>query len=154
DWWDKTVILWEIASGKEVRRFSEQGEKEDGFTRVLFSPDSKFLLAGFGRSVIRAGDAPDMPICCWDIATGKEVKRFEGHKIYVASFVFSNDGKTLFSGGFDKTIRIWDVATAKEVRVLAKDIDGLWSIALSPDGKTVAAPGSGSLIRLWDVKTG
>src|SRR5262249_10999538 len=71
----RTVILWEVASGKEVRRF---GEQKHPIRKVLFSPDGKNLLAS-GEQHGPQGEV-DMPIHCWDIDTGEEVKRFEGHK--------------------------------------------------------------------------
>ncbi len=41
----------------------------------------------------------------WDMATGKETSKLEGHGKAVASVAVSPDGKTIVSGSFDNTIR-------------------------------------------------
>src|SRR5262249_39269018 len=54
---------------------------------IAFSPDGK-TLASAGRGGLRL----------WDVATGKEIRRFEGHRAEVYCVAFSPDGKTLASG--------------------------------------------------------
>ena len=41
----------------------------------------------------------------WDMATGKETSKLEGHTDPVISVAISPDGKTIVSGSNDKTIR-------------------------------------------------
>jgi WD40 repeat protein len=50
----------------------------------------------------------------WDVATGEEKAKLEGHSDGVLSVAFSPDGKTVVSGSEDKTIRVWNVATGEE----------------------------------------
>ncbi|CAD8213650.1 unnamed protein product [Paramecium pentaurelia] len=40
-----------------------------------------------------------------------ELYKFNGHRNQVRQICFSPDGKTLASGGYDKSIRIWDIKT-------------------------------------------
>ena len=41
----------------------------------------------------------------WDMATGKEMSKLEGHTDVVMSVAISPDGKTIVSGSYDKTVR-------------------------------------------------
>jgi WD40 repeat protein len=41
----------------------------------------------------------------WDLATGKEMSKLEGHTNWVMSVAISPDGRTIVSGSYDNTIR-------------------------------------------------
>lgn len=98
---DKTVKLWDVESGKEIRTFL--GQPFLVWT-ACFSPDGKTVLSG-GDNII-----------LWDVTTGKTIRTFIGHKGYVHSLHFLSEGKYFISASFDKTIKMWEVATGKEVK--------------------------------------
>jgi WD40 repeat protein len=112
-------------------------------TALAFSPDGKTLAsaAGFGESDIRL----------WDVATGKEIGRLEGHKSWVGSLVFWPDGKKLASTSADQTIRIWDVASRQCLDVLRGHRQEVWRLALLPDDKTLVSGAKDGTVCLWDT---
>ena len=66
-------------------------------TPVRFLPE--FLASG-GR---------DCNIVLWEVATGRNIKTFEGHQDWVTEVFFHANGKYLLSSSDDHTIRIWDL---------------------------------------------
>jgi len=73
----------------------------------------------------------------------------------LAELRFSEDGKTLISGGRDRTIRTWNLATGKQSGVvrLEGEIGNATGTALSSDGKVFASHDAKSLV-VWDAETG
>src|SRR5262249_36208805 len=92
----------------------------------------------------------DNAVILWDTVTGKELRRFTGHKEYCVTLAFAPDGKTLAAGAADGTVRVWDAATGKELHHFGK---GGWQLTYSPDSKLLAA-GQTKGIALWDLATG
>ena len=139
--WDKTIRLWDVETGKEKSLLSGH---TDRVWSVSFSPDGKTLASGYWNN----------PIRLWDVETGKEKFQLSGHTNTVNSVSFSPDGKTLASGSGDKTIRLWNVKTGKEKFQLSGHTNTVDSVSFSPDGKTLASGSGDNTICLWDVQTG
>jgi RNA polymerase sigma factor (sigma-70 family) len=113
-----------------------------------FSPDGK-LLAADGYEY----DNQVYFTRLWDVASGKEVRRFKGGRSGLRTLAFCPDGKTLAGGGdSDGVFRLWDVATGKERHAMPTDGTRINSIAFTRDGQAVAA--AGRSIRLYDPATG
>lgn len=77
-----------------------------------------------------------------------------GHTAAVRALVGSPDGRTLFSGSADHTIRVWDVQQGAALRVLEGHTQSVSALAISPDGARLFSGGEDDAVRAWDTKTG
>jgi hypothetical protein len=141
---DRTIWIWDAATGRELRKLKGQGAKIECFA---FSPDSRRL----------ACPQVDGEIVLWDAQEGKALRRFQGHKTPLMCVVFSPDGKMLASAGSDRTIRLWDIVTGRELRRWDDQAGINARVAFSPDGRslaTVTGAHEDTSIRIWDLATG
>jgi len=90
----------------------------------------------------------------WDVKTGKQLRRFEGHRGPIPGIAISANDKLLASGSWDGTAQVWDLATGKAVFTQPGHQQKVWSVAFSPDGKTLATGSDDNTVRLWDADTG
>ena len=65
---------------------------------LVFSPDETGLIVGLSSGRIQL----------LDITTGDELATLDGHTAPIVKLLFSSDGKTLVSTGYDGTILLWD----------------------------------------------
>jgi WD40 repeat protein len=145
----RAIRLLDVRTGEELRRF--EGYESWMGSSIAFSPDGKKLAAG-GR---------DNTVGLWDVATGKPLLSFEGHRGPVNCLAFSPDGRSLASGGGDHALFVWDLETQTPRFRRADHYQNVWCVAFSPDGQTVAT-GDGAFgtddreaqVRLWDAAEG
>jgi WD40 repeat protein len=88
----------------------------------------------------------------WNVETGEELRRLEGHADKAAG-VFSPDSRRVLTFSPDNTLRLWDVETGKELRKLEGHTDAPTG-GFSPDGKRALSYSLDGTIRLWDLATG
>jgi WD40 repeat protein len=152
---DKTIRLWSIENSKELKRFEGHNVTVNS---VCFSPDGRYILSGSGNFWSLEGSTllppKDNSIRFWNIESGKEIKRFEGHTKEVTSVCFSPDGRYALSGSVDETIRFWEIKTGKEIRKFEGHTSGVAFVCFSSDGRYLLSRSSDKTIRLWEIKTG
>jgi WD40 repeat protein len=127
-----------------------------GVTCVAFSPDATRAMSGSGGSG-RSGDLlarEDRSIRLWDVATGREIRRFLGMTSMVTSAVFSADGRHILSGHRGGSMYLWDVEDARMVRRFFRRANNIWAVALSRNGHWALSGGDDKGVHLWEAATG
>jgi hypothetical protein len=153
---DWTVRLWDVATGKELRRF--EGHKER-VVRVAFAAGGRHVLSASSDHKAGTGEPFDNSIRLWDAETGKELRRFESSRDDVFGVAFSPDGRRAlvatgkYEGGergyIDNVIRLWDVETGKEIHRFEGHVHEVLAVAFSADGKYAVSGSSDYTTRLW-----
>jgi WD40 repeat protein len=157
---DHTAIVWDVATGRELRRFDVPQGETRAFSsgpqpsRVVVSADGR-LLAALGR---------DRVLRLFDVDTGKQ-------RIQVSNTPTNNvpalsaDGKLLALYQQPGMIKIWDLAkdtppeTLSDMPPAHGGTNYVYRLDFAPDGKTLAQVGmqykpNGGVaphVVLWDV---
>ena len=143
---DGSICLWDVKSGKEIRRFKGHGGwfSSGEVMSVGFVPDGQRIVSG----------SVDKTLRLWQVESGQELIKIKGHGDAVMSVTFSPDGKHIASGSRDKTVRLWDAQTGQEIKRLEGHGDVVLSVAFSPDGRYLVSGGGDKTIRRWSVESG
>ena len=133
---DDKINLWDFQARKMI------GSLQLG-NSIAFSPDGKILAV--------SGVWQDNVIRLWDVQKQELIGILKGHTDYIYTVAFSSDGKTLASGGSDKSIRLWDIKEQKQIGLLNhKNTVGF--VAISPDGKILASGDAEGELLLWNIQ--
>ncbi len=96
---------------------------------MILSPDGRNLVSGDGYGTL----------VIWDLAAGRERKRFQGHPREVSGLMSSSDGGTLASWstveGTPSEVKLWDPGTGRLLASIPGIKGYVVSLAFSPDGR-------------------
>jgi WD40 repeat protein len=175
---DKTLRVWEVATGKELLRFTPDG----GPAGASWSPDESRILSW---SYPFTGEVLDV----WDAASGKHLLNIDPHDS-VAAGLWSPDGRRILTWG-DKSTSVWDAANGTVLLTIpGQTAEALWNhdasaifkrsfdsgiqivdlngtllrtikldrspyeTLLNGDDSRLLTWGSDSIIQVWDAQTG
>ena len=150
---DQVVQIWDLATGKEVRRFEAAGLVTDVPFSGRSGPTGRGFQGGrglpFGAGITLSGDGKvlacqsrDGIIRTWAVETGKELRRFAGTRVSASRLALSHDGKRLAAATVDQGIALWEGAsdTAVILRTtpsVAEQRFSVYRMEFGPDGKTL-----------------
>ncbi len=142
------VILWDVQTGEEIRRF--EGQPYVVFD-VEFSPDGKMAVSSGNGAII----------ILWDVATGQEIRRFEdffedsewpGESYWDVEF--SPDGRSILASYAKGPLIQWDIASGEQIRQMVGHDTGSPGVAFDMDGQRAVSGGFDAQAILWDMTTG
>ena len=139
-WNDRSIEIYDAASGVLRRRFEGQSEP----SILALSPDGQWV----------ASCGPDNTVQLRATGEGGPRILLGPHRGGTFSLAFSADGTTLAATAWDQTATLWDVASRRERCTLRGHKEKMINIAFSPDGQWVATASQDYTARVWDARTG
>lgn len=150
---DKSVRVWETATGYLSERLEGADGHRDSVYSVAFSPNGKELVSG----------SLDRTIKMWELSGsrsnasgapkgGKCVKTFEGHRDFVLSVALTPDANWVLSGSKDRGVYFWDPRTGTAQLMLQGHKNSVISVAPSPTGGFFATGSGDQKARIWQYR--
>jgi WD40 repeat protein len=127
-----TLISIRVDTLSLLEIFTSFGEGEAQRT-MAFTPDGAVLASA-------GGNAEDLAIRLWDVASGQSIRKLDGHSGIVWGLAFSPDGQLLVSVSSDSTAKIWDWRNGTLIQSLDFPAEVV-SVSFSPDGQILAVGG-------------
>jgi WD40 repeat protein len=88
----------------------------------------------------------------WDLAGGRCLHAFEGHRGGVTALAVTADGRAV-SGSTDGTVRVWDLAGGRCLHAFEGHTELVTTVAVTADGRAVSGSEDGT-VRVWDLAGG
>lgn len=131
--------LWDVASRKQLVRFSPHGAVADADV----SSDGRWVVTG----------SWDQSAKIWDAHTGKAIRKLDGvHQGYVNSVQFAPDGKRVLTASDDRTAQLWDATTGEPLQpALTGHEDRVRQAHFSVDGSRIVTASNDKTARVWDA---
>jgi RNA polymerase sigma factor (sigma-70 family) len=152
---DGVVDLWDLATGKRVRRLAQAPHC---YRSATFTTDGRLVLAP-GAGVIPAeGDRPAQdlkgPMDLLDPLAPRWVRSFANPDVahmYNGPTLLSPDGRTLYVSYNTGYVVAFEVATGQQRRSLLGHRGNVTALGISPDGKRLISGGKEGSALVWDL---
>jgi WD40 repeat protein/mono/diheme cytochrome c family protein len=139
---DRSVKIWDVATGE---RLYTLGDPTDVVTTVAFRPD--------GRQVAAAGE--DKLVRTWDIGekSGSLAQAMIVSDDTVLQIAYSRDGRSIFAGCADRSIKVLDASTLYPQRIIGDQPDWVQTLAVSPNSSLLAAGRYDGSVTVYDLSS-
>lgn len=149
---DKTIKLWEVTTGREIRSYlGSVGTVH----QLAFGPEGKQL----------ASIDAEYKLKLWEVETSREIRTIELADDEILSVIFSPDGNSLVTGTEKNHVIIWDIETGNEIRRIKPDTADIpmqkrfgyptaQTVDISNDGKLLLTGSNDRTAFLFDFRSG
>ncbi|CAN0528017.1 unnamed protein product, partial [Ectocarpus sp. 12 AP-2014] len=151
---DRVVHVWSTQTHKILHRLD--GHSESVYA-ITFSADGNRLVSGGLDKTIKASAELELSMMVWDLGPGSEGRLSPqantlpgGHKDYVLSVCFSQDGKYIISGSKDRSVTMWDARLMKRVATITGFKNSVIGVSASPFNSMFATGSGDNLVCVWN----
>jgi WD40 repeat protein len=140
---DRTVRLWDSATGMEARLLGGKTGHQNQVLSVAFSPDGDILASG----------GSDNSVKLWELPSAKPASTI-ALSAPPTSATITADGKTAAVAQNDGTIRLWTLPEGKPGLILTGHGGPVAGIAFVGNGPTLVSVGADRTLRYWNTTKG
>eukprot|EP01135_Chromosphaera_perkinsii_P001385 Nk52_evm2s166 gene=Nk52_evmTU2s166 len=141
--YDHTILFWEALSGV-CHKTLQYGDAQVNALQI--SPDKSYFAA-CGHPHVKLYDLQN--------PQPNPLATLEGHTGNVVCCGFQKEGKWLYTGGDDGTIRIWDLRPQQQQRKCLREFvhgSPVNTVALHPNQAELWSGDNKGRLRVWDLK--
>ena len=169
---NKDIKIWEVTTGTDLMTLLGKDSLDHHWSVcVVFSPDGIHLASGNDIGMVRlwevlpSGEEKLLHNGHWvdDVYDGTEQRGYfveddggfqKAMDYWIGAMAFTPDGKTLFSGSRDTTIKFFDMPQLTEIRTVKGHSGWVRALVVSPDGRVLVSAGDDQTIKFWEIATG
>ncbi|MDX2474964.1 MAG: WD40 repeat domain-containing protein, partial [Candidatus Krumholzibacteria bacterium] len=142
---DGSIQLWSV-NGGSLQPLGPPPAHQNRITSLAFS-------AGAGSKLASA--SADGVVRLWNVDLAQEIgATTTGHDGAVPGLVFSPNGSSLVSAGFDRTLRMWDMGLEPVGEAFTGHEGRVWDAVFNADGSQLTSVSSDGTVRRWYVSSG
>jgi WD40 repeat protein len=139
---DSLVLLWDVATAKEVDRFYGHAA---AVSAVEFSSDDRMVISGTTEGTVKV----------WDVDRPKPLLKLQGHEMQVNSLTFTSGGRELLSADMTGITKRWRFPGGQLVSSDQPTKPSRFGIRVSSSGKlTVRKEGINDYVVVCDIESG
>jgi WD40 repeat protein len=139
---DRTVWIWEVATGSLQLTLHHPYRPYLGIRTAGFSPDGQHFLTSTVSSIY-----------VWDTESGDRQLLLEGYPYAFSNPVYSPDGSHIVAFG-DTDLEVWDATTGRQLLTLVGHDPFVSSVSYRPDGERILSSAGDGTARVWNATTG
>jgi WD40 repeat protein/serine/threonine protein kinase len=132
------AAIWEIPSGKQLRRLRDSGGAIDA---LAFSPDGKRVATGNVTGVEQV----------WDAASGAQQFELNVLRSRIVTVDWDPTSRLLLAGATSGSIAVADGVAGMHVTQLGGPLNRVWSAHFDASGQRVVAASWDGTARVWDA---
>lgn len=133
--WQQDILKRHEAPKHQFRDFKQV------ISAVKFSPNGQRLLAA----------SHDNTVCIWDVRSGQELAKLEGHRDAVRRVRYSSNGQCILTMSYDTTARLWD-EDGRMTGILEGHTDTVTCGKFDEQGMQVVTGSQDQTVAIWDPR--
>ncbi|MDE0866981.1 MAG: DUF1559 domain-containing protein, partial [Rubripirellula sp.] len=137
------IMVWEVASGKQLLNFSGV---ESPVMDLAVSPDATTVATGHWKY--------NSGIQVWDLASGQRLYSLGTSVAGFTSVEYSPDGTLLAGGGTNWEVALWDVAKRTELWNQKGHGGGVFEVTFTGNGSRLISASEDRTLKIWNPQTG